>query len=189
MAAIADDGLQVDELERAKVQVEAQTAYLRDSPAQVAAALGEAVSCADWRFYLNYAERISAVGAEDVLRVARTYLSDDSISVGHFVPRGGGDASTPGQVGPSPCHYRSEVASQVAERPLPGGARLAVLPRRHNPTVTLAGSLFAGHGMVRQESWTAASLIPDMLERGTRRYDRLDLARTLEDRGIELDVS
>jgi len=188
-AAIADSGLEPDELERAKVQVEAQTAYLRDSPAQVAAALAEAASCADWRFYLSYAERTRAVTADDVRRVARAYLVDDSMTVGHFVPRPGDGGAQAVQARPSPCHYRTEVAAHVTRRDLPGGGSLVVLPRRHNPVVTLSGSLFAGHGMVDPPAWTAASLIPDMLERGTRRRNRMELARTLEDRGIELDVS
>jgi zinc protease len=44
VARVARDGIGADELERATVQVEAHTAYHRDSPTQVAAALAEALS-------------------------------------------------------------------------------------------------------------------------------------------------
>jgi len=189
VAGLAAAGLGPDELERAKVQVEAQTAYLRDAPSQVAAALAEAVACADWRFYLTYAERIRAVTNEDVVRVARTYLDDDALTVGWFAPRPGNGAAASAGPGPRPCHYRTRVAEHVVEHRLGGGLHLAVLPRRHNPTVTVHGSLLAGHGMVAPERWTGASLIPDMLERGAGPRDRLQFARTVEDRGIELDIS
>jgi zinc protease len=195
VATVARRGLSRAELERAKAQVEAQTAYHRDSPAQVAAALAEAVSSADWRFYLDYLDRIRAVQSEDVLRVAAATFVEDAISVGTFIPRDGrggtGVVPQPGPAGirPGPCFLRSELAARVREVELPGGARLLLLPRRGNATVTLHGSLLAGHGVVAEGEWTAASLVPDMLERGTDAHTRLQLARIIEDRGIELGAS
>jgi len=195
LAGVARKGLSRVELGRAKAQVEAQTAYHRDSPAQVAAALSEAVSAADWRFYLDYLDRIRAVERDDVLRVAAATFVEDAISVGYFIPRDGGGGSgtvphpEPSAVRPWPCFLRSELAPRVREAALPGGARLLLLPRRGNATVNLHGSLLAGHALVEEGEWTAATLVPDMLERGTDAHTRLQLARTIEDRGIELDVS
>ncbi len=195
LAGVARDGFTGEELERARVQVEAQTAYHRDSPGQVAAAITEAVSAADWRFYLDYLDRTRAVSLDDVQRVAQTYFVDDAVSVGYFVPRANGrNGSAAGAVAATslraePCHLRPEIAPQVEELSLPGGARAFLVPRHHNPTVHLHGSLLAGHAMVAEGAWTAASVLPEMLERGTARFDRMALARTLEDRGIDLDVS
>jgi len=73
---------------------------------------------------------------------------------------------------PRPCGYRTQLAPPVRDLGLPGGARLLLLPRHANPTVHLQGSLLAGHGLVAQERWSAASLLPDMLERGTSAYSR-----------------
>lgn len=193
LAAVARHGLEEQELERAKVQVEAQTAFHRDSPAQVAAALTESISAVDWRFYLEYPQRVRAVTAEDVRRVAATYCHDDAVSVGYFVPRNGARrpepvASAVGIPGPQPCHYRPVFADQAVVRRLPGGPQVLVFPRRHNETVYMHGSFLAGAGMAPMSSWTAASLLPDMLERGTAAMDRLELARTLEDRGIDLEL-
>jgi len=195
LAAVARKGLSRVELGRAKAQVEAQTAYHRDSPAQVAGALSEAVSSADWRFYLDYLDRIRAVEREDVLRVAAATFVEDAISVGHFIPRDGrGGSGTvprpePSALRPAPCFLRSELAPRVREAALPGGARLLLLPRSGNATVNVHGSLLAGHALVEEHEWTAATLVPDMLERGTEAHTRLQLARTIENRGIELDVS
>ncbi len=195
IASLARKGLTNVELERARAQVEAQTAYHRDSPGQVAASLAEAISAVDWRFWLDYLERIRAVGRDDVLRVAGATFGDDAVSVGYFIPRdGGGGAGGEARGGaggrqPQPCHFRTELASRVHDSSLAGGGRLLLLPRHANTTVQLHGSLLAGHGVVGTEDWTVASLIPDMLERGTASHSRLAIARLLEDRGIELDVS
>jgi zinc protease len=188
-------GLAKSELERAKVQVEAQTAYHRDSPAQVAAGLAESISSVDWRFYLDYPDRIRAVTRADVLRVAGETFVEDSVSVGYFIPKdghgGSGAGPRPGPHGlrPGPCFHHTELAPLVREAALPGGGRILLLPRHSNTTVHLHGSLLAGHGLVGTEQWSAASLVPDMLERGTSSHSRLEIARLLEDRGIELDVS
>jgi zinc protease len=117
------------------------------------------------------------------------------MSVGWFVPRngdgtgGGVPPVAPQQLRPRPCGYRPLLAPPVRDESLPGGARLLVLPRRTKQTVHLQGSLLAGHGLLGPERWSAASLLPDMLERGTASYSRLELARAMEDRGIELAVS
>jgi zinc protease len=194
VAALARRGLARPEVERAKAQVEAQTAYHRDSPGQVAAGLAEAISAVDWRFYLDYPERIRSVQRDDVRRVAAATFTDDSVSVGYFVPKDGGGGGTvtrpqPSPVRPHPCFLRTDLAPRVQETALPGGGLLLLLPRHVNPTVHLHGSLLAGHGLVGSEEWTAVSLLPDMLERGTAGHSRLEIARLLEDRGIELDVA
>jgi zinc protease len=64
-----------------------------------------------------------------------------------------------------------------------------LVERHSNSTVHMSGSLLAGHGLVDSTRWTAASLLPDMLERGTSARSRIELAQLLEDRGIDLDVS
>ena len=189
-AALAAAGLSEEELERAKVQVEAHTAYHRDSPGQVAATVAEAVAVDDWRGYVEYPHRIRAVTAAETRRVACETFHDDALTLGWFVPERAGAASARlrGRR-PGACEWRGGLAAEVTDAELGGGARIVVLPRRTNPTVHLAGSLLAGHGMTTPDRWTAASLLPDMLERGTRRLSRLELARLLEDRGIELAVS
>jgi len=190
--AIAEGGVKAEELERAIAQVEAQAAYHRDSPAQVASALAEAVSCADWRFYLSYLERVQAVRGEDVRRVAATYLVEDSRTIGWYVPRNHESHLTsppPRRPAPLCCFLRRELAPRVSTSELPGGARVVLMERHHNPTVHIQGSLLGGPGLFPMERWSVASMLPEMLERGTRRHDRLSLARLLEDRGVELGVS
>ena len=151
----------------------------------------------DWRFYFDYLERIRAVSPDDVQRVASNYFSDDTLSVGHFVPRNGVPGATPVRaqpgplsVRPRPCHWRSEPGQRGA-RPAPAcrraAAAAAAAPQLHGPPAGLAaGRPRDGR---RSREWSAASVLPDMLERGTAALRRIELARAFEDRGVELDIS
>jgi zinc protease len=86
LAAVADKGITEVELRRAQQQIEVLVARSRDGPYSVASALGEAVASADWKWFLTYVDRIKAVSADDVRRVAATYLVPDHATVGWFVP-------------------------------------------------------------------------------------------------------
>ena len=85
---IARDGVTEAELEKARVQIEAEVIFDRDSTDQIAASLSEAIAVADWRWYAEYPHAIRRVSREDVQRVARTYFRDDAITAGTFLPRG-----------------------------------------------------------------------------------------------------
>jgi zinc protease len=89
---VAEEGLGADEIEKAKRQIVARTAYDRDGTANVAAQISEAEAVADWRFYETYAARISAVTPEDVRRAARKYFTEDNRTVGYFIPKTGDEA-------------------------------------------------------------------------------------------------
>lgn len=84
---VAREGLSEAEVEKAKRQIVAQVAYNRDGTFNVAVQMSEAEAVADWRFYTDYAQNIGRVTGEDVQRVARTYLTEDNRTVGHFVPK------------------------------------------------------------------------------------------------------
>ncbi len=72
---VADEGLDEAEVEKAKRQIVAQTAYDRDGTHNVAMQMSEAEAVADWRFFKDYAANVSRVTAEDVRRVARKYFT------------------------------------------------------------------------------------------------------------------
>src|SRR5262249_47862158 len=87
IARVARDGVTQAEVEKARTQIEAEVIFDRDSTDQVAASLSEAIAAADWEWYANYPAAIARVTAEDVARVARTYLVDDGLTAGVFLPK------------------------------------------------------------------------------------------------------
>jgi zinc protease len=60
--------------------------------------LTEAVAMGDWRRFLRELELVEAVSADDLQRVAASYLGDLNLTVGRFVPENGG-GSTEGSGG------------------------------------------------------------------------------------------
>jgi zinc protease len=79
------------ELQRAKNQVEASYVFGKDSTFRQAMILGQAETVgAGWRHEQEYLEKIRAVTAEDIRRVARRYFVEETRTVGILIP-------TPGQ--------------------------------------------------------------------------------------------
>jgi zinc protease len=93
------------------------------------------------------------------------------------------EANTPQSVG------RSNLASRVARTQLETGATLLVLENHATPTVSLRGSLRAGSYFEPRSKPGLANLTAGMLERGTLRRDKLQLASDLESVGAEMDFS
>ncbi len=83
---IAREGVSAAELERAKSQFEVSVIRGRDGTYELASSLGEAVASANWKWFLGYINAVRAVTANDVKRVAATYLLPDHATVGWFIP-------------------------------------------------------------------------------------------------------
>ncbi len=189
VAALAAGAPSADELARAVTQTRTDVAFRRTSPAQIVSGLTEAVAMGDWRHFSRELEAVSAVGADDVRRVAETYLDDRGLTVGWYRPEGPSGAGVPSLVpAPRPCYLQRPFTERVEQRELPGGARLVVLDNPHAPTVTVAGTLAAGLTAAEGGRFIVPSVTAVMLDRGTRDHDRLSLARELEDHGLEIGV-
>lgn len=102
-ARVGREGVSEAELEKARVQIEAEVIFDRDSTDQIASSLSEAIAVADWRWYADYPQAVRAVSRDDVQRVARTYLQDDGLTVGTFLPKGG-----PAEVAPEGADSEEE---------------------------------------------------------------------------------
>jgi len=92
-------------------------------------------------------------------------------------------ANTPASVA------RSNFAARVARTELPTGAVVLVLENRATPTISLRGSLRAGSYFEPRDKPGLARLTADMLERGTLRRTKFQLAGDLEAVGAEIEFS
>ena len=100
LARVGSDGVTEAEVEKARVQIEAEVIFDRDSTDQIAASLSEAIAVADWQWYADYPEAIRRVSREDVQRIARTYFQDEGLTAGTFLPKGvPGSAAVEGSLG------------------------------------------------------------------------------------------
>jgi len=83
---IKTNGVTAGELDRARSQLRAQTAFDRDGPMRVASQLNEALAAGDWTLYTEYLDRLDDITVDDVQRVARKYLTSETSTVGRYVP-------------------------------------------------------------------------------------------------------
>ena len=84
---------------------------------------------------------------------------------------------------------RTDFASRVARAQLATGAVLLVLENPATPTVSLRASLRAGSYFEPRDKPGLARLTAEMLERGTRRRTKLEIAGALESVGAQLEFS
>ena len=89
VARVAADSVTPAECAKARTQIEAEVIFDRDSTDQIAASLSEAIAVADWKWYAEYPAAIGRVTPDDVRRVVLTYLHDDALTVGLYVPKPG----------------------------------------------------------------------------------------------------
>ena len=84
---IKKDGVLQSDVDRIVAKLNAETILSRDGSGTIADQLNEAIAGGDWKDYITGIERLSKVTAEDVKRVANTYLKDDQSTTGYFVPQ------------------------------------------------------------------------------------------------------
>ncbi len=84
---------------------------------------------------------------------------------------------------------RSHFASRVIHSELESGAKLLVLENSATPTISLRGSFRAGSYFEPQEKPALAQITANMLERGTKKRTKFQLAGDLESVGAQLAFS
>ncbi len=86
IAAIQNDGVTEEELQRTRNQIRALEAFGRDGSYAIAASLSEAISAGDWRLFTTFRERIEQVTADDVREAACTYLTEMTRTIAWLTP-------------------------------------------------------------------------------------------------------
>ncbi len=211
--AIKTKGVTEEEVDRAKAQIRAEMAFSRDGSYSVASSLNEAIAMGDWTYYTTYQERIQAVTAEDVQRVAQTYLVEDQSTTGYFVPETDEGAATNAQGAPqgnhpfnyanedilgafagplnwgSPNAPRSSVASRIEERTPLRGIQLLTMKSGVQDVVTITGSMLGGDEFSPSSNPMVADLTAAMLDQGTKKHTKYEISDMLESVGARLSFS
>jgi len=198
---IVEKGVTDEEVKRAQQQIEVAVIRDRDGTYPFTSSLGESVASTDWKWFLTYVDKIKAVTAADVKRVAATYLIPEHATVGWFVPSTNTKAATtasalaPSVVAKSAVEKpvaakpsrapaapsKSSFASRTTRKVLRNGIIVDVLENHSNPTVAIRGLVFAG------DSSASNRAVPDltarMLQRGTKGRTKEQIAALLDNAG------
>jgi zinc protease len=100
-----------------------------------------------------------------------------------------GDEGAPERAAGGPAHAGAGFAERIVREELETGAVMLVVENAATPTVALRASLRAGSFFEPRDKPGLAALTAEMLERGTRRRTKLELAGALEGAGAELSFS
>jgi zinc protease len=97
LGKVKREGVAPAEVERAVAKLLANLAYARDGSFAQAGQLNEAIAVGDWTLYVAGPDKIKAVTAADVQRVAQAYLREDRSTTGWFIPQAEGAAGAAGR--------------------------------------------------------------------------------------------
>jgi zinc protease len=163
---------------------------MRDS-GRAAIGLSEWASLGDWRLMFLFRDRIKAVTAEDVLRVAKAYLKPSNRTVGEFIPTKaaervevpatpdigamlkdykGGEALSAGEAfDPSPA----AIEARTTRTTIAPGIKVVLVPKKtRGGTVQVVMSFHFGDLSSLQGRGTDANFAGQMLMRGTTKRTR-----------------
>ncbi len=188
-----------EEVDRAKASLLKNIELNLNNSTRVGLELSEWVAMGDWRMLFLYRDRLKQVTPADVHRVAARYLVPSNRTVGEFVPtkeplraeipptpdvaalvtdyKGDTTRSAGEAFDPSP----SNIEARTTRTTLPGGVRLALLPKRtRGATVHAALSLRFGTPDALGGKNTIADLTADMLMRGSTLHTRQQIKDSLD---------
>jgi len=173
--------------------------------AKTGVVLSEFAAMGDWRLLYLMRDRVKTTTAEDIARVAKAYLKSTNRTLGLFHPTKeadraplppvpdvaamlkdykGSTASQADHVGEAFVATVDNIEKRTTREELPGGLKLALLPKKtKGGQVRLALTVrFGGEADIKGKV-EAASLLPEMLLRGTHKHsfeqlkDKLDLLK------------
>ncbi|MCB9799489.1 MAG: insulinase family protein [Candidatus Omnitrophica bacterium] len=211
---IAENGVTETELTNAKNMLEANLLFSRDGSFAMASDISEAISGGDWTFFVRYPEKIREVSAADVQTAAAKYLVDSQMTTAYLISKNtqmpakknltGADknafleeqkagidtepaasailttASAQNQEERFNLSYQKRIASTEEN-----GIKVMSIQTGLKDAVTLVGS-FDGAGYAYSDDSVLPSLVVNMLEEGTLKHNRFEIAGLLESIGASI---
>src|SRR3984893_9049297 len=180
-----------EEVERAKTFLLKNIDLTLNAADRVGLQMSEFIAMGDWRLFFWNRDRLRKVTPEDVSRVASAYFKASNRTVGEFHPTPKPDRAeipAPPDVTAMLKDYKGDAAiaegeafdptpgnieSRTGPSRLPGGLKLALLPKKTRGETVIANMTFRfGDEKSLLNTSTAADLAADMLRRGTAKHTR-----------------
>lgn len=193
-----------EEVDRAKVRTKRNEERLFANAGALSQALSSASARGDWRLLFIQRDRIAAVTANDVNRVARTYFQKANRTVGMYIPQEKPERAVIAAAPPLEKlvkEYKGGTATAAGEAfdPTPenldartkifdlDGIKVGLLPRKtRGDTVALLLTLHYGNVDSLKGQATAANMLPGLLLAGTKKHDRQALREELDRLGVTI---
>lgn len=183
----------VTDEEVTRVRTKARTSYEQvfNDPERFGVALSEAIALGDWRLFFLSRDQWRDLKADDVQRVALSFLKPANRTIGFFIPDAKPDrapAPQPVDVAKLVDGYKGDAVVAAGEvfdpspanldkrterYTLPGGLKVALLPKKtRGETVRFALRLDQGDVKSLENIVPAGRMMGGMLSKGTQKRDR-----------------
>jgi len=192
------------EVDKARVRRKRAAEMLQSNSAAMAQALSSASALGDWRLLFLQRDRLQAVTAADVNRVAGTYFHKYNRTVGLYIPVNepqrlaigaapalealvkdykGGDVTAAGEAfDPAPANL--DARTKIVEL---AGIKAGLLAKKNRgETVSLVLTLHYGNADSLKGQTTAAGMLPALMMAGTKKHDRQALREELDALGVRI---
>ncbi len=193
-----------DEVNKAKVRSKRNAEMLQSNSTAMAQALSSASSHGDWRLLFIQRDRIAALTAADVNRVAKAYFQRPNRTIGVYIPskestrlavpsapaidlvvkdfKGGTVAAAGEAFDPSPANLDSRI--KLINEP---GLKAGLLHKKNRgETVSLVLTLHYGNRESLKGETAAAGMLPGLMMAGTKKHDRQSLREELDALGVRI---
>lgn len=174
-----------EEIQKAKNIIERDTFYSRESVSNIAGEIGYTVTITDSiDYYKNYLDNINKVTAEDLKRVAKTYLDKNSAVISVIMPEKEGKPQIEQK---QTKDYQAKLISQsgnTTKYELENGAVLIITKNTANDIIALEMASRGGNNL---ENIPGVGYITSQaMLKGTHKYKSQELSQLLEENGIRL---
>jgi zinc protease len=182
VARLRDELVSPAELAKAKKQKAAELVFGQQTVQQAADSLGHNfISAADPLFEKRYVEGIQRVTAEQIREAARRYFVPGRLNRVVIAPPGGGPKQA--AVG------AAGAESEIREAKLSNGLRVLLKRHTHRPMVNLQAYVLGGSLVDTGQTAGRASLVAEMLDKGTARMPAEQIAEYFDSIGGQLSMS
>lgn len=187
----------VEELKRAKINIESSYLYDRQTVGGIADNIGNfEANMGDAAREKHYLKLNAAVTASEVSEVVRKYLTPANATVTVLLP----EKDAPevkiqalAKIIDSFASGESKVAhatsdSEAVTKTLPNGIRVVLIPDRSNPVVSFRIASLGGKRFESEKSQGIMHFTAQMLDKGTNTLTEEQIARKVEDMGGRLNT-
>jgi zinc protease len=193
-----------DEVEKAKVRSKRADEARQSNSMGMSQALSSASALGDWRLLFVQRDRIAAVTADDVNRVAKSYFQRPNRTVGMYIPvtepqrlaipaapavativndyKGGNVAAAGEAFDPSPANL--DARTKIVDM---GTIKAGLLQKKNRgETVSMVLTLHYGNEESLRGQVAAAGMLPGLMAAGTKKHDRQALREEMDRLGIRI---
>jgi zinc protease len=174
IAQVAQNGIRASALAKAVRQAVTAEVNMRKTMSGQASRLGSAeVVVGDLNYTRRYFERLTALKSVDLVRVLRTYLVPERLTVVSSNPASAAPASVT-------AGNREALKLDFEEIALPNGARLLLQPNRQLPNLHLRLAFAGGPLFEPAERRGLNGLLSTLLTKDTKKRSAEEVARAIE---------